>query len=356
MDNKDKECNYVIELLRFLFCIMIVIHHSYRMYGDNKIYAPTGYMGVEFFFIITGYYMMKKIEKNNEKDIGVATKQYVLPKYKKLIVILFYSILASICFQTVLGGNADWKGALINSVPELLMLQMFGIGNYFPTGAAWYLSAMFLALTVLYPLALRYKSVYKNIIAPLISIVLLGYIIRSTGNIGNAPGQYLGFFQVGVWRAVADIAIGAVLYTSVKKLKNKQINSRIRWLLGGIEICGYIGVAYIAKTCQPGFTDFYFLVILYFSMVITLSEQSITYQFFNWKIWKKLGRFSSVWFLNNFYVAGFLPVVLPTMSGKRLLYTYIIISCIVSLLVLFAVQITNKIISKMCVLNKATQK
>ena len=88
---------------------------------------------------------------------------------------------------------------------------------------------MFLALIVLYPIALRYKSIYKNIIAPLVSIVLLGYIIRSTGNIGNAPGQCLGFFQIGVWRAIADIAIGSILYTSVEQLKNKHINTMIRW-------------------------------------------------------------------------------------------------------------------------------
>lgn len=209
-----------------------------------------------------------------------------MPKYKKLIVILFYSILASICFQAISGCDLNWKSALINSIPELLMLQMFGIGNYFPTGAAWYLSAMFLALIVLYPIALRYKSIYKNIIALLVSIVLLGYIIRSTGNIGNAPGQCLGFFQIGVWRAIADIAIGSILYTSVEQLNNKHINTMIRWGLGGLEISGYVGVAYIAKICQPGFTDFYFLVILYFSLVITLSEKSIVFDIFNWKLWK----------------------------------------------------------------------
>lgn len=64
----------------------------------------------------------------------------------------------------------------------------------------------------------------------------------------------------------------------------------------------------------------------------------------------KFGQFSSVWFLNNFYVAGFLPVMLSDMSGKRLLYTYIMVSGVVSLLVFFAVQVTNKIINNTHVL------
>lgn len=140
------------------------------------------------------------------------------------------------------------------------------------------------------------------------------------------------------------------MYTSVEQLKNKHINTMIRWGLGGLEISGYVGVAYIAKTCQPGFTDFYFLVILYLSLVITLSEKSIIFDIFNWKLWKKFGQFSSVWFLNNFYVAGFLPVMLSDMSGKKLLYTYIMVSGVVSLLVFFAVQVTNKIINNTHVL------
>lgn len=286
MNNKNKECNYIVELLRFLFCTMIVVHHSYRMYGDNKIYAPTGYMGVEFFFVVTGYYMMRKIDcDKSEKNIGVATKQYILPKYKKMMIVLFYSILASICIQYISGCNMDWKNNLIGSIPELLMLQMVGIGYYFPTGAAWYLSAMFLALIILYPLALRYKSSYVYIIAPCISIILMGYILRSMGNIGNAPGQDLGFLKVGVWRAFADIAMGNILWSVSERLKIViERCKRLEWLLGIVEVGGYLLVAYIAKKFQPGYTDFYFLIVLCISLAITLSETSITYRLFNFKI------------------------------------------------------------------------
>ena len=42
--------------------------------------------------------------------------------------------------------------------------------------------------------------------------------------------------------------------------------------------------------------------------------------------------------------------MLSDMSGKRLLYTYIMVSGVVSLLVFFAVQVTNKIINNTHVL------
>lgn len=58
-----------------------------------------------------------------------------------------------------------------------------------------------------------------------------------------------------------------------------------------------------------------------------------------------LGTFSSVWFLNNFYVAGYLPSMIPNIGGKKLLYIYIIVSALISVVVMVAVRITNKILT-----------
>ena len=47
--------NYTIDLLRFIFCIVIMLFHiSGEIEGTPFNF---GYMGVEFFFIVTGYYL-----------------------------------------------------------------------------------------------------------------------------------------------------------------------------------------------------------------------------------------------------------------------------------------------------------
>ena len=136
------------------------------MYG-GYVFAPTGYMGVEFFFIVTGFYMMSKVEQNNgEKiDVGIATKQYIIPKVKKIFPVLLVSVIASILLQYIAGISTDILNNSLKSIPELLMLQMYGIGfNYYPTGVAWYLSAMFMALMVIYPICFRFKTLHTNIL------------------------------------------------------------------------------------------------------------------------------------------------------------------------------------------------
>lgn len=331
--------NYVIDLLRFLFCTMIVFHHSFVMYG-GYVFAPTGYMGVEFFFIVTGFYMMSKVEQIDGEiiDIGIATKQYIIPKVKKIFPVLLVSIIASIILQYVSGVNTDILNNSINSIPELLMLQMYGIGSSYPTGVAWYLSAMFMVLIVIYPICLRFKSLYANVIAPVGSVILIGYIMRCTGNIGSDPGIYLGVMPKGVWRAFAEISMGVILYGIVNKISQRELSKCMKILLGLLEVAGYLSIAYIAYKYTAGQTDLYILLILLISMAITLSGKSIVYDLFNWRIWKYFGRFSMVWFLNNYYVARCVPSLFSGYSGKKLLYIYVAFSFVMALIVYVVVE------------------
>ena len=244
--------------------------------------------------------------------------------------------------------NTDVLNNLLNSIPELLMLQMYGISSSYPTGVAWYLSAMFMVLMVIYPLSIRYKTLYKNIIAPLCAVVLIGYIMRCTGNIGSDPGIYLGIMPKGVWRAFAEISIGAILYDVVNRINMIRFSRHMKIFLASLEVLGYLGVAYIAHKYTAGQTDFFILLLLMISMTITFSQKSIVYELFNWKIWSYFGRFSMVWFLNNFYVARCIPLLFPNCSGKKLLYIYVVFSFVMA----FFCDIAVELIKYLCIKNK----
>ena len=82
--------NYVLDAMRFLFSFMILIHHSYLITDGKFRYAPSGYIGVEFFFIVTGYYMMVHIERRwreqqtEAMDLGGETRTFALKKLTKI--------------------------------------------------------------------------------------------------------------------------------------------------------------------------------------------------------------------------------------------------------------------------------
>ena len=58
---KCKKRNPNIEFLRFLFCWIVVFYHA----NFQKIPFGGGYLGVEFFFILSGVYLGKKLKNES---------------------------------------------------------------------------------------------------------------------------------------------------------------------------------------------------------------------------------------------------------------------------------------------------
>ena len=49
-----KQHNVTIDFLRFLFSVIVVLHHSRYVLGDDNCYFLGGSLAVEFFFFVSG--------------------------------------------------------------------------------------------------------------------------------------------------------------------------------------------------------------------------------------------------------------------------------------------------------------
>lgn len=85
MNQKNNNHNGIVSLWKFIFAIVIMFFHTNGFYPNyqNPIFR-WGYISVEFFFIISGFYFAKKVlkEKYNNKSIGKETNQFTLKKMK----------------------------------------------------------------------------------------------------------------------------------------------------------------------------------------------------------------------------------------------------------------------------------
>lgn len=52
-----KRRNGEIDILRAVFAIIILIYHYHEIYQRSANYFTRGYLGVEFFFLVSGYYL-----------------------------------------------------------------------------------------------------------------------------------------------------------------------------------------------------------------------------------------------------------------------------------------------------------
>ena len=63
---KKKKRNSLVELYRFLFAMWVVYYHGYFFLPKDSHFSG-GYIAVDFFFILTGFFVMGLIKKESEK-------------------------------------------------------------------------------------------------------------------------------------------------------------------------------------------------------------------------------------------------------------------------------------------------
>ncbi len=63
--------NYALDFYRFLFsCVICIMHFTaYMDFGDAHAPFCGGYLAVEFFFIVSGYMLMRHVEREKKKPV-----------------------------------------------------------------------------------------------------------------------------------------------------------------------------------------------------------------------------------------------------------------------------------------------
>lgn len=337
---KNKEYNYYIDFLKFIFSLIIVIYHSWIFTGTfGAGYFNYGFLAVGFYFITTGYLMMNSINKKKKyKDLGIDTLNFLK---NKIIKILPYIILAFI-----IGGFFTYKRNFLNIatlfsdtvVGEFLQIGSTGYSFSINT-ASWYISSMMIALLVLYPLARKYKNTYSYIIAPIILISLL--ILVKTYNINTNDPLLISFIcQNGLYKAFIFIILGNFAYLITEKIKELKKNKLINIFLTIGE-----SVIYILLIWTFHFNSFGNLVVALltlFGVAITFSNRSYTSKIFNNKIFATLGKFGFIMYLNNTYVRTAIQIAYPTWRFRKKFIWYIAIVLVISLISYLIIEIIFK--------------
>lgn len=152
--------NPIIDLMRFVFIICVVLHHAILF--RPRIMA--GYIGVEFFFIVSGWLMMKKLAAyTGEIDVGTYTFQFI----KHKLSAFYIELLVSSIFGLIAMQVFNWQGmkalgaAFVYLMGDFALLQIWGFPVYSATGVVWFLSAMVSAALIMVPLALKLEKIFN---------------------------------------------------------------------------------------------------------------------------------------------------------------------------------------------------
>ena len=367
-----KQHNVTIDFLRFLFSVIVVLHHSRYVLGDDNCYFLGGSLAVEFFFFVSGYLLLVGADKAGRKNgagylfsggvdmagrteaagletkgagagttgicgemtgIGSETLHFILHKIRSflpefLIAWWIGFVLIGVVRQY---GVLDYLKAFGNDFWELTLVKMSGLFTHGIDGAMWYLSAMLLGMAILYPLLRTKRDLMAHLVCPLLALFLYGYLCQAEGH-PRDPIVWLGLCYKGLVRAIAGLCTGVVICVAVCRLKRFSPSGLTKTgnalAIGAQLLCLLLTIRYMAEQ-EPSEYDYFYMFLLMVLVLLSFAGFGLESVLGNSQrlhlLSAFLGKYSLSLYLGHLYFAQHVNELLPEelYSGKIRMTVYL---------------------------------
>lgn len=311
----NKGRNGEIDILRFVFAMTIVIYHFSTNFGTIGWYKGGG-IGVEVFFILTGVLMAKHSQKVPLERGQIPHNTYLFLKRKIGSFYPYYisAMLVHLILYDVLLEHNTFKRVvdkIIYGVPNLLLIQNSGIvyQGGMDIGGSWFLSAMIMALFILYPILLYGRENATKIIFAIIGVIGFGFLYGTDG-VTVSWGRNLS----RMFRAVSEISLGAWGFGIASVIDNynltkfsKLILTVLKYVCFGLAIgCGAFGLngGYVALAT----------ILCFVGIILSFSQETYVIQGNKFTSW--LGKISLIIYLTHNTIRAIVLKMLGTEVDK----------------------------------------
>ena len=169
-----------------------------------------GYLGVEFFFILSGYFLAKEAEKED-----VTPLKYTWARIKKFFgkyavaLIAMHILIITVHPENIIDNT-------VRLIPELLFIQNIGpfrgSGLFYP---CWFLSVLLFGSCLIIWI-LKNNKKYSIVFLFLIPLFTFSYLFRVNGS--AECWDTVGVFYIPFWRGVAELSLGVLLYKLLPRI------------------------------------------------------------------------------------------------------------------------------------------
>ena len=222
---------------------------------------------------------------------------------------------------------ADWGRAFLLAIPELSLLQMAGlkVGQSY-NGVTWYISAMILAMFVLYPLFCRFRSYFSSIGSLTLALVCYSAISQKFGTLNGVAPQWCGFCTYGILRATAGLSLGVFLNDCVQRTKGLSVESAAGLLF--VKLLKFSLLAFILLTMVnatkwklPKSADFVLVGFFFVFLLLVLSGIGRN-RIFQSRVFRWCGPASLYLYLNHRGTLWFLTQKMPNAPFRQAIVIY----------------------------------
>ena len=298
--------NVAIDAMRFFFmCILCPFHCP----AVNPF--PNGYIAVEFFFILAGFFIYQSYRKHS--DVG--TVDFTWKKIKRF----FYPMVLSIIALMLLDRKkyiylSDYSIDGIVSqyfvhIPELLFcqgLEFIKVNSYINV-VLWFVSILIFGGAIIFSFFINCGHKAIAIIIPLMVILGITYL-TSFGDCGLVWREQLkgSPLSCDLMRGVLEMGIGVLLSYIYDQKKDSFKNQPLL-----VNIIGFIG-AFGMLLIVLSYNNYDTLALFFVPMLILgcVNAKSWLSRVFKGKVWGWLGELSMyMYFIHSFVSSSYYIVV-----------------------------------------------
>lgn len=345
-----KKRNEVIELLRFLFCIGIWMFHARAfLTGESEAlsahFFTNGAFGVQFFFILSGFFMAAAARKERDSTASVGKRAFVytLKKYKAVFPCHMVAVVFCLFFTFATNGTSlkNVLKTLFDGIYSVLLLDM-GISNTLVNGYEWYISAMLIAGLVWYALLLKNFETTALVLAPTAALLGCGYILHQTGEL-TYISYWMGHMYKGLLNAFSVLPIGILAFMLCEKLRQGAYTRCGKWLFTAVECGSYALAFWYILSPWDGVYAFLLLPFLMTAVAFTLSGVTYTACPAQVRFFGFLGKMSLPIYLSQYFAYIVTGRFCAAFSFEKRLSVYILITLALAFVCLGVSQLWKRL-------------
>ncbi|MBQ7148117.1 MAG: acyltransferase [Pseudobutyrivibrio sp.] len=324
--NKHKK-NGRVEFLRFIFALAILFFHIHKRFADGGMielgntglnFFARGYIGVEFFFLVSGYLLAASAYAKREQSVELIGTETALMMKKKFWNIFPYHLFA-IILTIIVNAYFLEKTALdryhyvIDSWASIFFLQVFGFDSTWVNKLTWYLDVWLMVTFIFYPLLRKHYDIFVKIICPLLALFILGYMAHEYDGIAGVDG-WTGMFYKCFLRGLSEMALGCSTYSLTRQYNRYSFSKAGKIILAVLEAVCYLIVFKYACTEMDVKYSFPVIFVMWVAVILSFSDINPCHEVFDKPIFSWLGKVSLLIYLNQFYAIRLVQELLEDSS------------------------------------------
>lgn len=297
--------SYSIEFWRILFTYLVILLHF-----RGGIFRCC-YLGVEFFFILSGFFMMRHFANDSEKSATRASAKYIALRFKQLYPAFLFSCSLELCKLIFhYKSLAQIPGTIKSHLWDLSLLWMLAPNNAYFSLYSWYVSAMIVASYFIYWILKTRRDFFIGFIAPLSIILIYSFFARLKIGIDTHYSTNTPFVTDGIVRAFAGLSFGCIAFCVQQKIQFVRRTLAIKISLTVCELMIFYVLFKILIDSQKGNLDFVAVPLFAALIVLEFSQFTFFADLLNRKIFGFLGKATLGAYLNQ----GFCFALLAKLS------------------------------------------